>query len=169
MSLQEQIQTDMKAALRAGERQKVDVLRMTLAALNTAQMQLVKQAFDAAAAAAGTDEVSVDRTAALSDQAVLDTLKKEAKRRRESATIYRTNHRADLADVEEAEAVIIESYLPRQLSADELRPQVAAAIAELGATSAAEMGKVMPALMQRFKASADGKLISQLAREILAR
>ena len=61
-----------------------------------------------------------------------------------------------------------ETYLPRQLTADELRPQMEAAIGELGASSMADMGKIMPKLMQQFKGSADGRVISQLAREILS-
>ena len=168
MSIQDQIQNDVKAAMRAGERQRVDVLRMTLAALKTAQMQQVKSAFDAAAKAANSDEVTVDREAALSGDAVISTLKKEAKRRRESAEIYATNGRADLAAVEEAEAQIIETYLPQQVSAAELRPLVAAALSELGVSGAAGLGKAMPALIARFKAQADGKLINQLARELLS-
>ncbi|HJZ49270.1 MAG TPA: GatB/YqeY domain-containing protein, partial [Roseiflexaceae bacterium] len=77
--------------------------------------------------------------------------------------------REDLAQQEQAEAAILETYLPRQLTADELRPLVEKAIAELGAVGVAGMGKVMPALMQQFKGSADGRVISQLAREILSR
>ena len=92
---------------------------------------------------------------------------KEVKRRREAAELYRKANREDLAAAEEAEAAILGEYLPRQLTAEELRPLVAAAIAELGGAGPADMGKVMPALMQRFKGQADGRVISQVAREVL--
>ncbi|MEP7189663.1 MAG: GatB/YqeY domain-containing protein, partial [Roseiflexaceae bacterium] len=76
--------------------------------------------------------------------------------------------REDLVEQEQAEATILETYLPRQLTADELRPQMEAAISALGGSSMADMGKIMPALMQQFKGSADGRVLSQLAREILS-
>nr|PZN27859.1 MAG: hypothetical protein DIU80_11440 [Chloroflexota bacterium] len=103
----------------------------------------------------------------LTDAAIQDVLAKEVKRRREAAELYRKANREDLAAAEEAEAAILGEYLPRQLTAEELRPLVAAAIAELGGAGPADMGKVMPALMQRFKGQADGRVISQVAREVL--
>jgi uncharacterized protein YqeY len=105
---------------------------------------------------------------ALSEAAMQETLAKEVKRRRDAAELYRKGGREDLANQEEAEAAILESYLPRQLTLEELRPLLVTAIGELGASSIADMGKVMPALMQQFKGRADGRVISQLAREILS-
>lgn len=165
MNIQEQLQQDLKAAMRAGEKLRVDVIRMTLSALKNAEMALVKSAYDAAPDASDTDQPPI--AVALNETAMQETVAKEAKRRREAAEIYRKAGREDLAGQEDAEAAILDAYLPRQLTADELRPQLAAAIAELGASSAADMGKVMPALIQQFKGRADGRLISQLAREIL--
>ena len=89
--------------------------------------------------------------------------------RRDAIELYQKGGREDLVEQEQAEAVILETYLPRQLTADELRPQMEAAIGALGASSMADMGKIMPTLIQQFKGSADGRLISQLAREILSR
>ncbi|HEU5014573.1 MAG TPA: GatB/YqeY domain-containing protein, partial [Roseiflexaceae bacterium] len=66
------------------------------------------------------------------------------------------------------EATILEAYLPKQLTPDELRPQVVAAINELGVSGPSDMGKVMPVLMQRFKGRADGRVLSQLVREVLS-
>jgi uncharacterized protein YqeY len=171
MNIQEQLQQDLKTAMRGGDRARVEVIRMTLAALKNAQMAMVKQAYDAAGgeSAVGPEgsAPSIDRNPALSETAMQETLAKEVKRRRDAADLYRKGGREELATQEEAEAAIIEEYLPRQLTADELRPQLAAAISDLGASSIADMGKVMPALMQQFKGQADGRLISQLAREIL--
>ncbi|MEN9933463.1 MAG: hypothetical protein RLZZ387_42 [Chloroflexota bacterium] len=171
MTIHEQLQQDLKAAMRAGERQRVEVIRMTLAALKNAQMAQVKAAFDAAGGEAGgaAAQEAADKAGALSETAVQDTVAKEAKRRREASEAYRKAGREDLAAGEEAEAAILEVYLPRQLSADELRPLVAAVIAELGSVGPADMGKIMPALMQRFKGQADGRVISQVAREELSR
>jgi uncharacterized protein YqeY len=103
----------------------------------------------------------------LSEAAMQETLAKEVKRRRDAADLYRKGAREDLAAQEESEAAILEYYLPRQMTPDELRPQLASAIQELGASSIADMGKIMPVLIQRFKGSADGRIINQLAREIL--
>jgi len=178
MNIQEQLQQDVKAAMRAGDRQRVGVIRMALAALKNAQMALVEAEYNKALAAAPktTDaqghpvipEISLDRDKPLSETAMQETIAKETKRRHDAAEIYRKGRREDLAVQEEAEAAILAAYLPRQLTAEELRPLLVAAIDELGAGSAADMGKVMPALIQQFKGRADGRLLSQLAREILS-
>jgi uncharacterized protein YqeY len=166
MNIQEQLQQDLKAAMRGGEKLRVDVIRMTLAALQNAQMAAVKDAYDAAAPAEGEGDQS--RIAVtLSETAMQQTIAKEVKRRRDAADLYRKGGREDLASQEDAEAEILEAYMPRQLTAEELRPQLAEQIGKLGASSIADMGKVMPALMQEFKGRADGRLISQLVREIL--
>ena len=166
MSIQEQLQQDVKSAMRAGERFRVDVLRMALAALKNAQMAMVKEAFDAATPAENADD-QAPIAVTLSDAAMQETIAKEVKRRRDAAEMYRKGEREELAKQEEAEAAILETYLPRQLTAAELRPQVAEAIRAMGASSIADMGKVMPALMQQFKGQADGRLLSQITREIL--
>ncbi|HEU4325671.1 MAG TPA: GatB/YqeY domain-containing protein [Roseiflexaceae bacterium] len=168
MGIQEQIQDDLKAAMRGGDKLRVQVLRMAMASLKNAQIAQVKQAYDAAAPAEGSEEVTLDRSAGLSEATVLDTLAREVKRRREAAEAYRQGKREDLAAEEDSEAAILETYLPKKLSADELRPLVAAVIAEVGASSPAEINKVMPVLMQRFKSQADGRVLSQLARELLS-
>lgn len=170
MNIQEQLQNDLKTAMRGGDKPRVEVIRMALAALKNAQIALVKDAFDAATKHA-TDpeqEVQIDRSMPLSDVAMQETIAREVKRRRDAAEIYRQGRREDLAGQEDSEAAILESYLPRQLTPDELRPQLADAIAALGGATIADMGKVMPALMQQFKGRADGRIISQLVREILS-
>ena len=166
MTIQEQLQQDLKAAMRGGEKLRVDVIRMTLAALKNAQMAAEKEAYDAAAAS--QDQGEQARIAVtLSESAMQQTVTKEVKRRRDAAELYRKGGREDLASQEDAEAEILEAYMPRQLTPEELRPELAEQIAKLGASSIADMGKVMPALMQQFKGRADGRLISQLVREIL--
>lgn len=168
MAIQEQLQQDLKNAMRAGEKQRVEVIRMAIAAMKNAQIAQVKQAYDASTAQAGADDViELDRSAGLSDEAALDTLSKEVKRRREAAQVYRQANRPDLAESEEAEAAILETYLPRQMTAEELRPLVAAKISEIGNVGPSDMGKVMPVVMKEFKGKADGRVINQVVREIL--
>ncbi len=137
-------------------------------------MALVEAEYNKALAAAraanpqAEPEITLDRDMPLSETAMQETLAKEVKRRYDAAEIYRKGKREELATQEESEATILEAYLPRQLTAEELRPQLAAAIEELGANNIAAMGKVMPILIQQFKGQADGRLISQIAREILS-
>ena len=178
MNLQEQLQNDVKTAMRAGDRSRVDVLRMALAALQSARLALVEAEYNKALAVAPKvlddrgqvvpPEVTIDRNQPLRETAMQETLAKEVKRRYDAAELYRKGGRPELAAQEEAEAAILEEYLPRQLTAEELRPLLVEAIGALGASGMADMGRVMPALIQQFKGRADGRIISQLAREILS-
>jgi uncharacterized protein YqeY len=190
MSIEERLQDDLKAAMRGSDKQRVSVIRMARAALQTAHQEVVKQRSDAAiqeiraqlaSQGAALDKEALDtainaelatREAAL--RAPLDEAAQEAaiaqeiKRRHSAAEIFRKSGHEERAVAEEEEARILLSYLPQQLSADELRPQVAELIAELGLSGPAAMGKLMPALMERFKGRAEGRVLSQLARELLA-
>ncbi len=133
MTIQDQLQQDLKAAMRGGDKQRVDVIRMALAALKNAQIAQVKEAYDASGG--GDEAPAIDRSLGLSETAVQDALAKEVKRRREASLVYRQANREDLAASEDAEAEILEAYLPKQMTADELRPLIAAKIAEIGATN----------------------------------
>lgn len=181
MSIQERLTSDLKDAMRGGDKARVDVIRTTRAALQSAQLEGAKQRYDAAARAieaqhaddagvrdAALAAISADAHAALDEPSAEAVIAKEIKRRRDAAEIYRKASREDLAGAEDAEAAILEGYLPTQLSIDELRPAVAALIAELGLSGPSSMGKLMPALMERFKGRAEGRLLSQVARELLA-
>jgi uncharacterized protein len=165
MSIQQRLNEDLKAAMRSGDKLRVEVIRMTNAALKNAQMAAVKQAFDAVGEEGAE---GIDNKQALSDQAVQDVVMKEVKRRREAAELFRKGGRMDLVQQEEAEAVILEEYLPRMLSAEELRPLVSAIIEGLGVSGPAAMNKVMPAAMQQLKGQADGRVINQVVRELLS-
>ena len=141
MSLLEQIQADVKDAMKAGEKQRVHALRLVV---NELQM---------AAKENGGDDV--------------DVLQRERKRRLEAAEAYRDGGRTDLADAEEREAEIISSYLPEQLSEKELDAIVGDAVAESGASSPQEMGKVMALVMPKVRGRADGKRVSAAVKEKL--
>ena len=144
MSLLEQVQTDTKDAMRAGDRERVNALRLI-------SNELQKAHKDASGDQA--DEVAV--------------LQRERKRRLEAADAYREASREDLADGEQREAAIIEAYLPAQLSDQELRAIVGDVVAESGASSPKEMGKVMSQVMPRIQGRADGKRVSALVKELL--
>jgi len=113
-------------------------------------------------------QVEIDTRKELSADEVMDVLQKEAKKRRESIFEYEKGGRQDLADTEKFELTVIEKFLPKQLSADEVREIVRGVIAEVGATSAKDLNKVMPAVMAKVKGVADGKLVSQIVKELLS-
>jgi uncharacterized protein YqeY len=145
MSLLERVQSDITLAMKSGERERVGRLRLVSSELQKAHKD----------AAAGTqaDEVAV--------------LQRERKRRVEAATAYREAGREDLAAGEEAEAELIEAYLPAQLSDDELHAIVGDVVAESGAASPKEMGRVMSMVMPRVQGRADGKRVSAVVKEKL--
>ncbi len=144
MSTLEQVQSDATAALKAGDRERVGALRLIVSELQKAHKE---------AAGSDADEVAV--------------LQRERKRRLESAEAYRDAGRDDLAQGEETEAELIAAYLPEQLSDDELQAIVGDAVAETGASSPQEMGRVMSVVMPRVQGRADGKRVSALVKETL--
>ncbi len=134
----------MNAALKAGDRARAGALRLIVSELQRAHKD---------AAGSEADEVAV--------------LQRERKRRLESAEAYRSAERSDLAEGEEREAELIAAYLPEQLSDDELHAIVGDAVAETGASSPQEMGKVMSVVMPRVGGRADGKRVSALVKDKL--
>lgn len=148
MSLTEQLQADMKTAMRDGDATRRDTLRMAIAAAQNA---------------------AKDKRAPLSDDEALDVLTREVKKRRESIEAYQAAGRQDLADKEQAEVDILSPYLPEQLGEDEVRVLVREAIASTGAASPRDMGRVMGELMPKVKGRADGKLVSSLVNQELAK
>jgi uncharacterized protein YqeY len=103
----------------------------------------------------------------LSEEEVIAVLQREVKQRRDAVEEYVKAHREDRAQIERDEIAILQQYLPQELSADEIRAYVEQAIAETGARGPADIGKVMPVLMQRLKGKAEGRLINQLVRQQL--
>jgi len=141
MALLEQLQSDATAALKSGDRDRAGALRLVVSELQKAEKD-------------GTgDEVEV--------------LGRERKRRLESAQAYRDAGREDLAGTEEGEAELIAGYLPEQISDEELHAIVGDAVAESGASSPKEMGKVMAVVMPKVKGRADGKRVSAAVQEKL--
>jgi uncharacterized protein len=147
LSITERIQADATTAAKARDRERLAALRLVLDALN-------KEAKEA--------------RGALDEQREIAVLKRERKRRAEAAEAYRKGDRSELASSEEAEAALIETYLPAEISDEELESLVADALSETGAASQKEMGKVMAAVMSKAGGRADGRRVSELVRSKLS-
>jgi len=147
MAILEQIKVDVQGAMRAGEKERVGALRLVLSELQKAAKE-------------GSED-------ALSPEAELAVLRRERKRRLESAKAFRDGGREDLADSEESEAELIDAYLPAELSDDELAAIVEQAVRDSGATSAKDMGSAMKTAMAAVDGRADGKRVSGLVRAAL--
>jgi uncharacterized protein len=148
--LNERLSEDQKAALRAGEKDRLRTIRSLRAALTDREIELRKGG-----------------AAALSEADELQVLQKQAKQRRDSIEQFREAGRTDLAEREEAELEVIESYLPAQLSDDALRAIIEQVIAETGASSTADLGRVMGPVMAQTKGQADGRRVNMIVRELL--
>jgi uncharacterized protein YqeY len=146
MSLQDQLTSDMKIAMKAQDKTKLSVIRMVLSAIKYAELE---------------------KKAPLTYEQLLDVLARELKQRKDSHAEFTKGNREDLVAKVEAEIAIIEEYLPEQLSEDEVRAVVTAAVAEVGATSKADMGRAMGRVMPELKGRADGKLINKIVQELL--
>jgi len=149
MSLEIQINQDIKAAMIAKDTAKLRGLRAIKAAILLAK----------------TEKGHAED---LNQEAEIKVLQKLVKQRRESAEIYKTQNREDLHEIEVEEEKVIEAYLPKQLSREEVETIVKAIIAETGASSIKDMGKVMGATNQKLAGQADGKTISEVVKSLLA-
>lgn len=149
MNLFDKVSGDIKTAMLARDKVRLEALR-----------GIKKEFLEAKTAKGGDGE--------LSDDAALKILAKMVKQRKESASIYTEQNREDLAGEELAQAAIIEEYLPKQLSEEELTAALKEIIARVGATSAKEMGKVMGTATKELSGKAEGKAISAKVRELLA-
>lgn len=147
MSLKAQLTDDMKAAMKAGEKDRLAVIRLINAAIK---------------------QKEVDERVEMTDALVLAVLEKMVKQRKDSISQYDAAGRDDLAAVERYELGVIEAYLPAKMSEAEIRAAIAAAISETGAKTAADMGKLMAVLKPRLAGQADMGLVSQLVKQALA-
>lgn len=147
LTLQQRLESAMRDSMRARDEQRTQTLRMAMAA---AQNQRIARGRD------------------LTDEEVVDVLSKQVKQRRESIAMFRDAGREDRAAAEEAEAAILAEFLPEQLSEDEIVSLARAAIAETGASSPSDMGRVMGTLSPRTKGRADGRVVSDVVRRLLA-
>jgi hypothetical protein len=147
MDLYKKIETDMKTAMKEGASEKLSVLRMLISAVRMQELN--------------------KNIKSLQDQDVLQILQRQIKQRRESIEQFRNGNRPELAEKEEREQKILEAYMPEQIGEAEVEALVKAAIAELGAATKADTGKVMKAVMEKAMGKCDGKVISQFVMKYL--
>lgn len=146
MTLQERIESGMRDAMRAHDGRRTLTLRSAMAAAHNREIELGRP---------------------LTDEEYVEVLGKQVKQRRESMELFRAGNRESMALNEEAELAIITEFLPEQLSEEELEGIVRAAIVETGASSPADLGKVMGRVVPQTKGRADGKALSDLVRRLL--
>jgi len=146
-NLKQELQSALKTAMKAKDNDRRNALRLLQSAIKQAE---------------------VDGRIELDDTAVLDILRKEAKKRRETIMELEGAGRSDEAAAERFELAVTEAFLPRQLTPDELKPIVQGAITEVGATSMKEMGLVMRAVMPKVRGLADGGAVNAMVRELLS-
>ncbi|WP_455662438.1 GatB/YqeY domain-containing protein [Pradoshia sp.] len=149
MSLVERLNSDMKQAMKDKDKDKLSVIRMMKASLQNEGIKLGKQE--------------------LSEDEELTVLSRELKQRKDSLQEFDKAGRQDLTDKLHAEIAVVESYMPKQLSEEELDALVTEAIAQTNATSKADMGKVMSAIMPKVKGKADGSLVNKLVLQHLTK
>jgi hypothetical protein len=147
MALKDQLDADLKAAMRDKDTVKLSVVRMLKSAVKYREIELMKP---------------------LDDAGVLQVISSEMKRRKDSIEQYRAGNRPDLVEKEEAELAVLKGWLPAQLGEAEVRALVDAAVAKVGAKGPRDMGAVMKALMPEVQGKADGKLVSELVKARLS-
>lgn len=146
MTLKEQLNNDVKTAMREKDTDTRDTLRLLLAAIK---------------------QEEIDNQITLDEAGVQAVITKQAKQRRESIADYSKANRLDLVEEEEKQLVIIEKYLPKMMSKEEIKAIAEAVIAETGVTDARGMGQVMGKLMPQVKGKADGRLVNEVVRDLL--
>jgi hypothetical protein len=147
MSLQTDIESAMRAAMKARDAVRVSTLRLAMAAAHNRQIELGHE---------------------LTDAEVIEVLDRQVKQRRESIELYRKGGRPELADAEEAELAVLREFLPEPLTDAELERLARAAVAATDAKGPTDMGRVMGALVPQTKGRADGKAVSDLVRRLLS-
>jgi uncharacterized protein YqeY len=152
MSLRDRLQADLKDAMRSKDEVRKSAIRSVIAAIKQAETEL--------------DASGQRRT--LEDRDILALIAKQAKQRRESIEEFEKGGRDDLVAQEQADLDILESYMPRQLTPEQIRAEAEATIAEVGASGPHDIGAVMRPLMARLRGTADGKVVNQIVRELLA-
>ncbi|WP_426447810.1 GatB/YqeY domain-containing protein [Paenibacillus sp. S-38] len=147
MSLSDRLNDDMKLAMKSQDKFKLSVIRMVRSAIKN---------------------IEIDTRKTLDDQEVLDVLNREIKQRKDSLQEFEKAGRDDLAENLKAEVAILMDYMPQQLSDEEVKAIVQQTIQEVGASSKADMGKVMGALMPKVKGRADGKVVNGFVQQLLS-
>ncbi len=146
MNLEEKINGDIKTAMLARDSKKLEALRAIKSVI-----LLLKTSPEG-----------------LTDESINKALQKEVKKRKESAEIYKSQNRSDLEEIEMFQANVMEEYLPKQMGEEEIKAELTKIVASVGATSSADIGKVMGAASKAFAGKADNKIVSVLVKQLLA-
>jgi hypothetical protein len=147
VALLEKLKEDLKQALKKGEQARVSAIRLVLSDINYAE---------------------IAKGGPLDDASILEVFARQARRHRESIEAFTKGNRADLVAIEEKELAVLVSYLPQQVSADEIKTAAQRLIAEIGARGPGDKGKVMGKLMAQFKGKAEGSTVNTIVTELLA-
>ena len=145
-ALKQKLSDDLKQAMRDGDKVKRSAIRLAMAAIKNAE---------------------IARQAALEDSDILGVIAKEVRQRKESIEAFKQGGRQELVAIEEAEMAVLEQYLPRQMSREEIIAEARRVIEEVGAESIRDKGKVMPLLIAKLKGKADGRDINEVVTELL--
>jgi len=146
-NLKQRLSDDLKKAMRSGDITRRSTIRMLMAAINNAE---------------------IARQSKLEDSDIFGVITKEIRQRRESIEAFKQGKRQDLVDKEEAEAAVLQGYLPQQMTREEVVEAARKVIAEVGAAGPGDKGKVMPRLMAQLRGRADGREINEVVSELLS-
>ncbi|MBI5198840.1 MAG: GatB/YqeY domain-containing protein [Nitrospirae bacterium] len=146
MSLKERLSSELKDSLKSGDRLKLSTIRLIMASLKNRE---------------------IEKRGSLSEEEIIDLLVSLSKQRKESIEEFKKGGRQDLVDKETEELKIIESYLPQQLTPEEIKKIIGETITETGASGPKDIGKVMKVLMPKVKGRVDGKLVNEMVKELL--
>ena len=160
--LKEKIQKELGEALKAGEGSKRLVLSLLMSAIKNKELVKRQQLSKTI-----NDVGELEKQSQLTDDEVLEVISSEVKKRKESIEMFKTGGREELAQKEKSEMDVLVTYLPEQMSEDDIRTEVKKIIAETGVQGIKDMGKVIGAVMAKLKGKADGGLVSKIVKEIL--
>lgn len=156
MTLKDQLDADLKDAMRSGDETRKSTLRLLLTAIHNAEIP-------PEGATSATSRIELD------DEGVRDVIRREVKQRRDSIEAYSKANRSDLASKEEAELAVLSAYLPAQMSREEIEAAAREVIQRVGASGPADKGKVMPVIMGELRGKAEGRDINAVVTDLLSR
>ncbi len=162
--LKEKLQQDLKDALKSGDSQKRTVIGMVLAAIKNREFEKRTKL-----SKTEQDISKLEEQSKLNEEEIIETISSEIKKRKDSIEQYEKGGRPELAEKEKEEAEMLMSYMPEQMSEEQIRDEVKKGIAEIGAKDMKEMGKVLGAIMPKLKGKADGQMVSRVVKEELSK
>lgn len=164
MALKQQVQSDLNESVKGREELRSSVLRLLLSAINNKETEKRTKIWKEKPKASVED---LEKESKLTDEEIINVISSEIKKRRESIELFERGGKKEMADKEKKEAVILQQYLPEQISEEELRKIAQEAIKKVGAKEQKDMGRVMAELMPKTRGKADGSLISKVVKELL--